>query len=228
MTDVVENVTIENMNIAVDDTIEIDPNAPEPGSFPPRLKPGIYDFLFKLEETEPFGVTGWEKDGKKFVEVRHRAIITRTLEDGSQEDVELRFIRATNFLNPAMRKAKMQSTITNLIRSLGIKLEGQVPWSVIQDELKAADGRAYGRLALGWRARFPGTESIVSTAARAKRGETAWVKDKNGDYEPMAKDPKSTATAYGRENVLNYLLRDNTTFDHNVNHDEPSDTFPTA
>jgi hypothetical protein len=174
---------------------------------PPRLVPGVYEFRFVLEENEPFGETTWEKNGKHFCEVRHKAIITHTLQDGSQEEVELRFIRANNFVNDAMRKYKMQSSIANLIRSLNIRFDGPATWSMIKDELRTADGRAYGKLVLGWRARFPGTETVVSTSARVKKGEIAWPK-KDKQYELMATDPVNGQKAYGRENVQNYLLQE--------------------
>jgi hypothetical protein len=227
MTDMATQVDIDNLNLVVDESIEIDYNAPEPGSMPPRLIPGVYEFRFALEENEPFGETTWEKNGKHFCEVRHKAIITHTTEDGSQEDVELRFIRANNFVNDAMRKYKMQSSIANLIRSLNIRFDGPATWSMIKDELRLADGRSYGKLVLGWRARFPGTETVVSTSARTKKGEIAWPKKDNKQYELMATDPANGQKAYGRENVQTYLLRGDTVAS-SVNHDasEPEASEP--
>lgn len=195
--------SIDELNLQPGEYIEINYDAPEPGSsFPPRLKPGAYDFKFELED-EPFGRTSWEKDGHNFFEVRHRAIITRTNQDGSQEDVTIRFIRANTFQNDAMRKAQMNASIGELMRSLNIHLDNPIHTPVIEDSLRAADGRAYGRMMIGWRAQLP-SGVIYSTHPRKKKGEVAWPKDDKGMYELMVTDPSTGQKAYGRENLINY------------------------
>jgi len=199
-------MTEANIDELNDDLLgEVDYDAPEPGSFPPRIQPGIYDFKFELED-EPFGQTSWEKDGKTFYEVRHKATITVTKEDGSREDITLRFIRANFFYNDAMKKAGMNSSAGDLLRSLGIVIKGGISRSVLEQSLREADGRSHGRASFGWRVKFDGTKTVVSTAPRKKKGEVAWPKDNQGNFLPMATDPKSGQKAYGRENLLRYLL----------------------
>jgi hypothetical protein len=197
---------IDELNLTDDVIGEVDYDAPEPGSFPPRVKPGIYDFKFELEDDEPFGTTTWEKDGKHFFEIRHKATITVTKADGTQEDVTLRFCRANFFQNPAMKDAGINSSGGELLRSLGIVIKGSLSRSVLEQSLREADGRSHGRCSVGWRVKFDGSDVVVSTSPRKKKGEVKWPKDKDGNFLPMATDPKSGQKAYGRENILNYLL----------------------
>lgn len=202
---IVDVASIDDLHLEGQE-IEVDYTLPEPGSsFPPRLKPGIYDFKFELED-DPFGQTTWEKEGQHFFEVRHKAVITRTNPDGSQEDVTIRFIRATAFRNEAMRKASMNSQLAELLRSLSIVLEKPISELMVKDALRAADGRAYGRMGIGWRARFQDSETVYSTTPRKKRNETAWPKDDNGQYSLLVTDPATGAKAYGREQITNYYF----------------------
>ena len=194
---------IDELRLQDDLIPEINYAAPEPGQYPPRLKPGIYDFLFSLED-DPFGKTTWKKDGKDFFEVRHKATITHNGAHGTPEEVQLRYIRANSYLSEGMKEAQANHSLGNLIRSLGIELPHRaLAQAEIEEALRQADGRAHGKLALGWRAVLPGTETVVATNAKNSKGETKWPKTGN-EFDLTVMDPKSGTTVYGRENVTGY------------------------
>ena len=184
-------------------------DAPESGSMPPRVTPGIYDFLFKLEDT-PFE-TKEVKDAQagtttnKFV-VNHKAeveVVDPVTSD--KKEVEIRFIQVDFKRSEKMKEAHMNAKGVELLRSLGLKVDPFTREN-IEDALRGADGRAHGRAVIGWQFYCKDCKETVSTFANTKRGEVPWPRDAERNYVLVVKCPKCGQSGYGRERIQSYKL----------------------
>lgn len=183
----------------------IDYDAPEPGSFPPTVKPGTYKGLFKLAETDPFGTV--EVEGKKYLQVTHSASI-----DVNGEAKEINFLRASWYQSEKMRAMNppMNSAAAELTRALGIRLEGKLTPERWKDALRQADGRVQFTADYGWELYCRNcSETTVSTTPNKKKKQVLWPKNAQGEWEPTVRCPKcSSAAAFGNVRLVRYHLPD--------------------
>ena len=194
-----------------DDTIDVDYEAPEGGFGPytPQVYPGVYPFLFALEDENPFEVrkytpTTGESAGKEVSEfsVNHKGTISITGDDGSPKEVTIRFNRAGFRRTAKMKEKKMNSRGGELLRSLGIHATNQ---AAVEQALREADGRSMGRGVVNWEAYCKDDKQVVSTNANTKRGDARWPKEK-GRYVTKVACPKCGAALSGREKITDYRL----------------------
>jgi len=206
---------INELGLPTDDVVEIDYDAPEPGSFPPQLYPGEFVALFKLED-DPFTtveiapVEGQPK--RKYFQVNHIAVITHQVpssEDPSlmiDEEVSLRFQRVNAYKHPKMSN----SSLGDLIRALNLRFSTTPTPEVIASELRQVDGRATYSCEVGWRAYCKDCEIDISTHARKKKVKSgdaaAWPKGADGQYEPQAACPKCHKKYFGNAEIMRYKL----------------------
>src|SRR5208283_5466734 len=117
------------LNAVTDDDIgSVDWDAPESrsgGSYTPQVYPGIHNFLFALEDEEPFETREYQtKDGTtvKDFTVNHKGTVSYTNGDGEQKEAVIRFNQAGFRRSPKMVEKKMNSRGGELLRALGINL----------------------------------------------------------------------------------------------------------
>jgi hypothetical protein len=196
---------INDLQLSDEPVGEVDYDAPEAGSgFPPTVAPGVHDFLFKLED-DPF--ESFEKDGRKYLQVNHRAVFsTENPENGSIEEHELRFQRASFYQSQRMKQARMNAKASDLIRALGVRVEGPLSPSVAVGLFKEADGRGHYRAQVEWRRYCKGCETTVSTRPNKKKGDTPWPRDAKGALELIVECPKCHEKGYGNAEISDYKL----------------------
>jgi len=202
-----------------DDTIDVDYDAPERASGPyvPQVYPGVYPFLFALEDDTPFEVREYDtKKGEHIREftVNHKATISITDAAGPKE-VTIRFNRAGFHQWTDKNGNKLNSQGGELLRSLNIKLPPRTPQAQVKQALQESDSRVMGRGVVNWEAyckackednRLDATWSgIVSTKPRTKKGDARWPKE-HGRYVTEVKCPKCGAELNGRERITDYRL----------------------
>lgn len=187
---------INELNLSPEPVGEIDYNAPEQGSaFPPELEPGIFNFRFKLEE-DPYDEQ--KVDGKPYLQVNFQA---ETEVDGNP--VLLRFQRASFY-----KTEKMSNSFAGeLIRSLGIKIEGPLTAQAIDSAFREAE--AQGKVFRGevnWRFYCKKDDLTVATNPRKKKGDVPWPRKEDKTLEAMVKCPKCGVKSYGRAEVTGFKL----------------------
>ena len=186
---------------------EVDYNAPEPGSFPPQVKPGVFDFQFKLNEKEPFGVQ--KVDGKPYFQVCHDST---TVVDG--EEKTLTYQRASFYKHPKMPN----SMAADLIRSLDVRAEGSLTPEVAAELFEQASNQGrHFRGEVGWRFYCDhnknstiGDPLTISTHPRKKKGDIKWPQNNDGSLVEHLKCPKCGRVGYGNADIVRYLLPGNT------------------
>ena len=207
---------INELGLPPDEILEpIDYEAPEPGSFPPSLKPGTYTFLFKLEEDPLDTVEITLEDGitkRKFLQIQH--IAKTTVQEPNPEfngetvdrEVELRFQRVNFYKHSKMAN----SSAGDMIRAMDLRLTGALTPQLIVNELRAIEERRSYQAEVGWRVYCKADEIEIATNTRKKRikaGEqVAWPKDKDGHYCEMAECPKCHSKMYGQAEIVRYKL----------------------
>lgn len=178
--------------------IEIDYNAPEPGSFPPSVEPGTYKLIFKLADKDPFSMGPIpDPGGAMCLKVK---IAPEVITDGGATK-RIAFQNISTFKTPKMPN----SSVADLLRALDIRLD-RATVANIRDVLIAASGQKSFRAQVGWEAYFKDTQTSVSTAPRKSRGDLPWPKNAEGKFEMMATNPATAEKAFGRERILRYLL----------------------
>jgi RNase P subunit RPR2 len=198
-------VNINDLDLTPESVPEIDWEAPESGSFPPQIWPGIHEFAFALAEDGdgPFGVA--EIQGQKCLEVTFSAIT----ENDQHDEVALNFQRATTFLNQAMRAAHLNHKVGELIRSLGMKIEGPMTKEKIGDALnEASAARQHFHAEVEWRRYCKSCETTVSTHPRKKKGAVAWPRDADKRPELIVACPTCGDKGYGEARITRFKLPD--------------------
>lgn len=200
---------VNDLGLPPDEAIEIDYNAPEPGSFPPSLYPGTYTFLFKLED-DPLDTV--EIEGRKYLQVRHIAK-TEVQEPSPNDpstmvtrDVELRFQRVNAYKHPKMAN----SSLGDLIRSLDLRFSGPMTTQNIVAELRGIEERKSYQAEVGWRTYCKSCEKEVATHPRKKKvkegSQVAWPKGADGRFTDMAECPGCHSKMFGNAEVVRYKL----------------------
>lgn len=204
-----------DVNALPEELPQVDWDAPESGSFPPRLYPGTYEFIFRLPETqdEQFKVVEiLNKDrGVKeaHLQVNFTASIPQHAYAGhtvgdppeSGEEINIPFNRASFY-----KSTKMPiSMAADLMRSLGIRLSGAFTKSAVMQAFREADGRAVGHGDLVWRAYCKNCDHTISTQPNKKRNEQPWPKE-GGQWALQATCAKCGAKYFGREELNRFKL----------------------
>lgn len=189
--------------LADNETVEIDWEAKESGGGPytPRVYPGIYPFLFSLEDEKPFEFKEYDtKKGEHIKEftVNHKATVSINDADGNPQEVVIRFCQAGFHTFTGKDGKKFNSRGVELIRSLGItpeQLGGNKPtYQLIEQALRQADGNVMGRCVVNWERYDKDTKTTTSTEGR--KNQVRWPKGVDGKY----------VADQGREKVTGYKL----------------------
>jgi hypothetical protein len=180
---------------------EIDWNAPEAGDFRPIAPPGIYEFVFRLREDQPFEVR--EIAGRNYLGVVFDADI---VVDGETRTLTYQRVNA-------YKHEKMPlSSIAELARSLGIRPAAAAPASRDWIELfQHASGNARGRAELAWRYYDKLTDETYSTSPRRRKNksgqkvkDTAWPRNLDGTFADTVTASDGTKH-YGQAEFIRYL-----------------------
>lgn len=194
----------------------VDWDAPEAGKTPPAAFPGRYLFLFKLPETSSDWFDKVEREVVKNQPTSKRTfleltctpgIVAAILPDGTQqpvfaEDQSMIILgpqRFNMYMSPKMRIHRL----AELLRAMGVREERNLlskeenGLTVIENLVRALDGKAQFDAEGIWRAYFKSTDTTISTAPRKKGGELAWPRDAQGNYELLATNPATGEKAYG-------------------------------
>ena len=201
------------INTLTDEDIgSVDWDAPEGrsgGIYTPQVYPGIHNFLFALEDDEPFETREYQtKDGTavKDFTVNHKGTVSYTNGDGDQKEAVIRFNQAGFHRSQKMKDKKMNSRGGELLRALGINLGANLNKQTVEQALREADGRVMGRGVVNWEAYCKDDKQVVSTNANTKRGDARWPKGADGRYVTEVQCPKCGAALAGREKITDYKL----------------------
>jgi|SRR5579862_1153 len=193
---------------------EVNWDAPESGSFPPTIYPGVYPFLFMLPESQEDQFEAVRIDNRDYLQVNFTAAIpiSEVPEERfvfgkpeGEDYVYVRFERAN-----AYKTEKMPNhSLGELCRSLGVKVEPFTK-SMIIDTLRSADGKARGLAEFKWDAYVKSDEVTITTSPRkkpkqGKKTDIPWPKDKNGKLITAATAPDGSQV-YGRERINRFKL----------------------
>ncbi len=199
---------INALGLPPEEAVDIDYNAPEPGSFPPQLYPGTFQFLFKLEDDPLDTVT---IQGNKYLQIQHIAVTQVQDTDpatGEQiaHEVALRFQRVNDYKHPKVPN----SSLGDLIRALDLHFTGPLTRGAIIAELQGISERRSYTAEVGWRVYCKACEMEIATHTRKKRvkaGEqVAWPKGADGRFIDMAECPKCHTKMYGNAEIVRYKL----------------------
>src|SRR5271157_912565 len=111
-----------------DDIGSVDWDAPEGrsgGSYTPQVYPGVHNFLFALEDENPFETreyTTKDNTAVKDFTVNHKGTVSYTNGDGEQKESVIRFNQAGFHRSKKMIDKKMNSRGGELLRTLSINL----------------------------------------------------------------------------------------------------------
>ena len=199
---------ISELNLPDEAIPDIDYNAPEPGSFPPQIAPGVYEFMFHLPEKGSDCFDKQTVEGKDHAVFVHEAEALRNSKgeavtanaDGKQP--LLRFQRASTYTHVKMPN----SMLGDLLRSLNVHIDGPLTLHAVADALAAIDGRATYKGEVGWRSYCKSCDQTVSTHPRKKKGDAAWPRTAEGQYELTATCPKCGNKSYGNAEIVRYRL----------------------
>lgn len=214
--------SIEDLGLPPEPVGEVDFNAPEPGSFPPQLKVGTYNFVFHLgpqdgaSDSDCWNVVERGEQGQpkgKFLEVVHHATTTIEVPDPANPnekvaaDVSLNYQRVNFYKHPQMPN----SSGGDLIRALNLRVDGPLTTQAVANLFKQVDGRASYRADIGWRVYCKSCQLEINTHARKKkigRGEQVqWPRDpQTKEYTEQAECPKCHQKYYGNAEIVRYLL----------------------
>src|ERR1017187_4701058 len=166
----------------------VDWDAPESrsgGSYTPQVYPGIHNFLFALEDQNPFETREYTtKDGTKVKDftVNHKGTVTYTNGAGEQKESVIRFNQAGFHRSPKMIEKKMNSRGGELLRTLSINLGSNLNKGAVEQALREADSRTMGRGVVNWEAYCKDDKQVVSTNPNSKKGDARWPKGTDGKY----------------------------------------------
>lgn len=192
---------ISDLNLTNDEVVgEINWDAPERGTFAPRLEAGKdYNFLFELEE-EPW--TERQYDNKAIHGIAYKATTTITV-DGEDKEVTVRFQKADFFKTPKMVEKRVNSDGEELLRALGIKFSGPFTLDSVKQALREADGRSHFTATVGWNAYFK--EEKVNIRTNPRKNDLPWPKGADGKYVQPVTSPKGE-TSTGREEIVRFRI----------------------
>ena len=193
---------IDDLNLNSDEIIgDINWDAPERGTFTPRLEAGK-DYLFTFElEDEPW--IEREYDNKPIKGIQFKATTTYTDASGEEKETTLRFQQAEFFKTQKMVEKRVNSDAEELMRSLGLKVE-RMTWDNIKQAFREADGRAKFTATVGLKAYSKEDKINIRTHPRGSK-DLPWPKNASGKFEPSVKFP-SGDVAVGREEIAIYRL----------------------
>lgn len=192
-------------NLANNDEIigEVNWDAPEQGAFQPRLEAGSdHEFIFELEE-EPW--TEREFEGKPIKGVAYKA--TTTLVDqssGEESEVTIRFQKADFFQTQKMKDKGMNSQGAELLRAMGIHLEGPLTWDMVKQAFREADGKARFTATVGWNF-YCKTDKVNVRTHNPRKNDHPWPRSSAG-YERPVSCPVCGQQGYGREEISRFRL----------------------
>ena len=179
---------------------EINWDAPERGTFSPRLTPGeTYQFTFELED-EPW--IEREYDHKAIKGINFKATTTYN-DNGEEKETTLRFQQAEFFKTQKMVEKRVNSDAEELMRALNIKVE-RMTWDNIKQAFREADGRMKFSATVGLKAYSKEDKLNIRTHPRGSK-DLPWPKDSSGKFEHSVKFP-SGEVAVGREEIAIYRL----------------------
>lgn len=177
----------------------VDWDAPEAGQFPPRLLPGVYDFLFALEDDPFSAVEIPQKSGHHHLQVAFKADIVDPKDPTNT--VQLRFQRASSYKHEKMPI----DMLSDLVRSLGHRLPPGAGPEEYTALLQGISGRAKGRGEVGWRRYCKACDMTVSTHPR--KNDVKWPRDAaSGKPFPTVECPGCSDKGYGREEIVRFRL----------------------
>lgn len=202
---------------------QMDWNAPEQGSMPPPVRPGLYEFIFRLPEDESTMFDTIEvnvaAEGQPAKKVKFPQIVFEAdvVADGQGNPIpqdeagnypRLRFQRASCYIPPKMTTHQCGE----LLRSMGFMLNTPpgAGWpaflEAVKECLTAANGKRRFKGEVGWRAYFKSTETTVSTYPSKKRGHIRWPQGANKEYLDKATNPTNGETMYGQADIIRFKL----------------------
>ena len=176
----------------------VDWDAPEAGQFPPRIAPGIYDFLFSLEDQNPFDAVEIPKgSGNLSLQMGYKAeIVDSAHVNGSA--VTLRFQRVSSYKSEKMPISAMN----DLVRNLGERLSAHPEWQDYTDLFQRLSGTSRGRAEVGWRRYCKACNITVSTHPR--KGDVKWPRDAANKPVQIVACPGCSDKGYGREEIVRF------------------------
>lgn len=211
---------LSQLNLNEEATPQVDWDAPEPGSFPPVVRPGTYELRFRMPESqsdwfdaqEIETVKGDPNSKRKFLQINYNPEVVADVKgnaipplEGSDKQPVLMFQRANFYRSEKMVKANMNSSGGDLLRGLGLRLTAVNP-EAVRDALASVDGRVQFKAEVGWRCYFKSSDLTVSTFPSKSRGEVAWPKNAQGDFLDMAVNPKTGEKGYGQAQIIRVKL----------------------
>lgn len=193
---------LDNLGLQNDEVIgEINWDAPERGTFTPRLEAGsTHTFTFELED-EPW--IEREYDGKPIKGINFKATTTFTDASGEEKETTLRFQQAEFFKTQKMVEKRVNSDAEELMRALDLHVS-PMTWDNIKQAFREADGRKKFTATVGWKAYSKEDKLNYRTNPRGKN-DLPWPRGADGKPEPTVKFP-SGEVATGREEIAIYRL----------------------
>lgn len=194
---------IDNLNLQNDEIIgEINWDAPERGTFTPRLKAGKdYEFLFELEPDDSFTEREW--DGKSVKGIRYKATTSYTTPDHEEKEVTIRFQSADFFKTEKMAAKRVNSDGEELMRSLDIHIDGPMTWDKVKQAFREVDGRRKFNATVGYVAYSKEDKLYIRTHPR--KNDLPWPRGADGRPEAVVTFP-SGERASGREEIVRLRL----------------------
>lgn len=204
---------ISDLQLPDEPVPEIDYAAPDTGAFPPMVKPGMYEFLFHLPESTSDQFDKVEIKPPTlapgvYLQVNHEAEALRDSQGNavpatsSGDQPKLRFQRVSTYKHPKMPN----SSFGDLVRALGLHIDGPLTPTTIASTLRSIDGRSTYIGEVGWRSYCKSCDQTVSTHPRKKKGDAAWPRNAEGGYEEMVACPKCGQKSYGNSEIVRYKL----------------------
>jgi hypothetical protein len=179
----------------------VDWDAPEAGQFPPRLLPGIYDFVFHLEDQNPFDAVEIPKgSGNLSLQMGYKADILDQHSTNAPQIVTLRFQRVSTFKSEKMPISAMN----DLVRNLGQRLSAHPDWQDYTDLFQRLSGQARGHAEVGWRRYCKACNITVSTHPR--KGDVKWPRDAANKPVQIVACPGCSDKGYGREEIVRFRV----------------------
>ncbi len=186
---------------------EIDWAAPEAGAFPPQVKPGVYDFIFKLHEGDDGPWGSIEVEGKKYLNVIFDADV-----QVNGESKSVNFNRVSAYKHP---KVALAGT-SELMRSLNLRPASNPPSNKdIVDTFMGASGRARGKGEIAWRYYCKQCDVTVATSPRKRKNKSgnkvkdaAWPRNADGTFQDAVTCPQCGSAGmkqYGREEFTRFF-----------------------
>lgn len=178
----------------------VDWDAPEAGQFPPRVAPGIYDFVFSLEDTDPFSAVEIPAaSGHLHLQLQYKAEVIDPKNTNGSAPV-IRFQRASSY-----KHEKMQiSMLDDLVRSMGHKLSARPSPLEYTQFFQSQSGTARARGEVGWRRFCKACNVTVSTHPR--KGHVKWPRDAANQPVQTVACPGCGDKGFGREEIVRLRL----------------------